>query len=65
MIDQAIHSIDLVLYMTGLKAVRVQGHTARRVLKTIEVEDEADAAITLKTERFIRSLHAITIPPTV
>lgn len=47
-IDQAIHSIDLVLYMTGLKAVRVQGHTARRVLKTIEVEDEADAAITLE-----------------
>lgn len=47
-IDQAIHSIDLVLYMTGLKAVGVQGHTARRVLKTIEVEDEADAAITLE-----------------
>lgn len=47
-IDQAIHSIDLVLYMTGLKAVKVQGHTARRVLKTIEVEDEADAAITLE-----------------
>lgn len=47
-IDQAIHSIDLVLYMTGLKAVQVQGHTARRVLKTIEVEDEADAAITLE-----------------
>ena len=46
-IDQAIHSIDLVRYMTGLEAVSVQGHTARRVLKTIEVEDEADAAITL------------------
>ncbi len=47
-IDQAIHSIDLVLYMTGLRAAKLQGHTARRVLKTIEVEDEADAAITLE-----------------
>ena len=46
-IDQAIHSIDLVRYMTGLEAVKVQGHTSRRVLKTIEVEDEADAAVTL------------------
>lgn len=47
-IDQAIHSIDLVRYMTGLEAVKVQGHTARRVLETIEVEDEADAAVTLE-----------------
>lgn len=47
-IDQAIHSIDLVRYMTGLDAVRVQAHTARRVLRSIEVEDEADAAITLQ-----------------
>ena len=47
-IDQAIHSIDLVRYMTGMDAVRVQGHTARRVLRSIEVEDEADAAITLE-----------------
>lgn len=46
-IDQAIHSIDLVRYMTGMEAVKVQGHTARRVLDMIEVEDEADAAITL------------------
>ena len=46
-IDQAIHSIDLVRYMTGLEAVKVQAHTARRILTTIEVEDEADAAITL------------------
>ena len=46
-IDQAIHSIDLVRYMTGLEAVEVQGHTAQRILRTIEVEDEADAAITL------------------
>lgn len=47
-IDQAIHSIDLVRYMTGLEAVKVQGHTARRVLESIEVEDEADAAVTLE-----------------
>lgn len=47
-IDQAIHSIDLVRYMTGLKATKVMGHTARRVLTMIEVEDEADAAIWLE-----------------
>lgn len=47
-IDQAIHSIDLVRYMTGLEAVKIMGHTARRVLETIEVEDEADAAIVLE-----------------
>lgn len=47
-IDQAIHSIDLVRYLTGLEAVEVQGHTARRVLTNIEVEDEADAAIRLQ-----------------
>ena len=46
-IDQAIHSIDLVRYLTGLDAVEVQGHTARRVLTNIEVEDEADAAVRL------------------
>ncbi|MEY8354636.1 Gfo/Idh/MocA family oxidoreductase [Lachnospiraceae bacterium 54-53] len=47
-IDQAIHSIDLIRFMTGMDAVKVQGHIARRVLETIEVEDEADAAITLE-----------------
>ena len=46
-IDQAIHSIDLVRYMTGCEAVKVMGHTARRVLTQIEVEDEADAAVWL------------------
>lgn len=46
-IDQAIHSIDLVRYMTGLEVVKIQGHTGRRVLETIDVEDEADAALTL------------------
>ena len=47
-IDQAIHSIDLVRYMTGLEAVRIKGHISRRVLTSIEVEDEADAAIFLE-----------------
>ena len=47
-IDQAIHSIDLIRYMTGMEAVKVQGHIARRVLETIEVEDVADAAVTLE-----------------
>lgn len=47
-IDQAIHSIDMVRYMTGLEAVQIQGHIDRRVLTQIEVEDVADAAITLE-----------------
>ncbi len=47
-IDQAIHSIDLIRYMTNMEAVKVQGHVARRVLENIEVEDVADAAITLE-----------------
>ena len=47
-IDQAIHSIDLVRYMAGMNAVKIMGHTARRVLTEIEVEDEADAAIWLE-----------------
>lgn len=47
-IDQAIHSIDLVRYLMGCEAKCVQGHIARRVLTNIEVEDEADAAITFE-----------------
>lgn len=46
-IDQAIHSIDLVRYMTGCEAKKVMAHVSRRVLTGIEVEDEADAAIWL------------------
>jgi len=34
-IDQAIHSIDLIRYMTGLEATRIMGHTSRRVLTGI------------------------------
>lgn len=47
-IDQAIHSIDLVRYLMGCEARKVQGHIARRILTNIEVEDEADAAITFE-----------------
>lgn len=46
-IDQAIHSIDLVRYMTGCEVRKIMAHTSRRVLTGIEVEDEADAAIWL------------------
>ena len=44
-IDQAIHSIDLVRYLMGCEVDEIQGHIAKRVLTMIEVEDEADAAI--------------------
>lgn len=49
-IDQAIHSIDLVRYLLDEEAVEIDGHYSCRVLKKrtpqVEVEDEADAAIT-------------------
>ncbi len=49
-IDQAIHSSDLVRYLIGKEAVEVDGHYSCRVLHkaapVVEVEDEADAAIT-------------------
>ena len=44
-IDQAIHSIDLVRYLMGCPVEEIQGHIGRRILTMIEVEDEADAAI--------------------
>lgn len=47
-IDQAIHSIDLVRYLMGCDVQSIEGHIARRVLTSIEVEDEADAAITFE-----------------
>lgn len=47
-IDQAIHSIDLVRYLMGCEATSVQGHVAQRILTSIEVEDVADAAITFE-----------------
>lgn len=47
-IDQAIHSIDLVRYMLGCEAVQIKASIDRRVLQTIEVEDVASAAITFE-----------------
>lgn len=44
-IDQAIHSIDLVKYLMGCPVESIQAHIAKRVLTMIEVEDEADAVI--------------------
>lgn len=47
-IDQAIHSLDLVRYLIGCEVQSIQGHIDNRVLKNIEVEDVADAAITFE-----------------
>lgn len=53
-IDQAIHSIDLVRYLLQKEAIEVDGHYSCRVLHKsapkVEVEDEADAAITFEDE---------------
>lgn len=43
--DQAIHSLDLVRYLMGCEPVRISAHIDRRILTDIEVEDVADAAI--------------------
>ena len=45
-IDQAIHSIDLVRYLMNCNVQSIDGHISRRALTNIEVEDEADALIT-------------------
>ena len=47
-IDQAIHSLDLVRYLMGCEPVKVKGHIDRRILTNIEVEDVADAVITFE-----------------
>lgn len=44
-IDQAIHSIDLVRYLMGCEVESIQAQIDRRVLTSIEVEDVANAAI--------------------
>lgn len=46
--DQAIHSIDLVRYLMGSEVDYIKGHIDRRILTSIEVEDVADAAIRFK-----------------
>ena len=45
-IDQAIHSIDLVRYLMGKEISTIKGQIDTRVLTMIEVEDVASAAIT-------------------
>lgn len=49
-IDQAIHSIDLVRYLMGSEVKSINGHIDRRVLTNIEVEDVADAAIRFEND---------------
>ncbi|MGN1020264.1 MAG: Gfo/Idh/MocA family protein [Aristaeellaceae bacterium] len=44
-IDQAIHSLDLVRYLVDSPVKSVKASIDRRILTTIEVEDVADAAI--------------------
>lgn len=44
-IDQAIHSIDLVRYLMGCEVDSIKGQIDRRILTSIEVEDVANAAI--------------------
>lgn len=44
-IDQAIHSIDLVRYLMGCEVESIRAQIDRRVLTNIEVEDVASAAI--------------------
>ena len=45
LIDQAIHSLDLVRWLIGSDCVWIQGHTDNRVLKSVEVEDIAEAVM--------------------
>jgi UDP-N-acetyl-2-amino-2-deoxyglucuronate dehydrogenase len=45
LIDQAIHSIDLVQYLVGSPVAWIHGHIDNRILKMIEVEDVAEAVI--------------------
>ena len=57
-IDQAIHSLDLVRYLMGCEPVKVKGHIDRRILTNIEVEDVADAAITFENG----AVYSLTAP---
>ena len=57
LIDQAIHSIDLVQYLIGEPVKWIEGDIYNRVLKKVEVEDVADAAICFENDS-IYSLFA-------
>lgn len=48
LIDQAIHSLDLVQWLVGSDVEWIHGHCDRRVRTTIEVEDIAEAVIRFK-----------------
>lgn len=48
LIDQAIHSLDLVQWLVGSDVDWIHGHYDRRLRKTIEVEDVAEAIIRFK-----------------
>ena len=45
LIDQAIHSIDLVRYLIDSPVKSIHGHIDNRILTSIEVEDCASAAV--------------------
>lgn len=45
LIDQAIHSIDIVQYLVGSTIEWIDGYIDNRILKSVEVEDVADAVI--------------------
>lgn len=47
-INQAIHSLDLVRYLMGSPVSQVEASIATRVLRDIEVEDVAEAAVTFE-----------------
>jgi len=49
-IDQAIHSIDLVRHLMGCEVVSIKAQIDRRVLQSIEVEDVASAAIRFEND---------------
>lgn len=57
LIDQAIHSIDLVQWIVGGQVDWIKGSMDNRILTMIEVEDVADAVISFK-EGFLYSLYA-------
>ena len=48
LIDQAIHSLDRVLWLVGSDIDWVEGHVDNRLHKIVEVEDVADALVRFK-----------------
>jgi len=50
LIDQAIHSLDRVLYCVPSRVISVEGHRSNRTHPYIEVEDEFDACLHFENE---------------